>query len=422
MVAVVLSSGGAKGAYQLGVWKALRRLKIKYQIVTGSSVGTLNGALMVQKDYHRAKLMWSNIDFNSIFKEEINSDFSTYKGKLKIFKMYLANIFLKGGMDVSKLEDTISKYINYEKFYNSKINFALVTVNLSTFKPIILEKKDIPKESLKDYLMASATCFPAFKIKNIDEDLFIDGAYYDSLPINQAIKMGATSIIAVDLNFIGIKKKVVNPKIPITYIRPRSRLDSFLYFHKDFTRRSIKLGFNDTMKTFKKLEGNKYTFKLKHLEKNYKRNFKKYKENIINMTNYRINKKIISEILNKTIFSNIMDNNELKNKQSFNKTIEYLGEVFKIDETEIYNIKTYNTLLINKLNSYEEVNLNLIEQKFKNKEINKLISRAYIIKYLYSKLKLIEDKKIKKELCNYALFLDKEILGAMYLYTIINRK
>ncbi len=422
MIAVVLSSGGAKGAYQLGVWKALRRLKIKYQIVTGSSVGTLNGALMVQNDYHKAKLMWSNIDFNSIFKEEINSDFLTYKGKLKIFKMYLANIFLKGGMDVSKLEDTISKYINYEKFYNSKINFALVTVNLSTFKPIILEKKDIPKENLKDYLMASATCFPAFKIKNIDEDLFIDGAYYDSLPINQAIKMGATSIIAVDLNFIGIKKKVTNPKIPITYIRPRSRLDSFLYFHKDFTKRSIKLGFNDTMKIFKKLEGNKYTFKLNHLERNYKKNFKKYKKNIINMTNYRTNKKIISKILNKTIFSNIMDNNELKNKQSFNKTVEYLGEVFKIDETEIYNIKTYNKLLINKLNSYEEINLNLIEQKFKNKEINKLISRAYIIKYLYSKLKLIEDKKTKKELCNYALFLDKEILGAMYLYTIINRK
>ena len=35
--AVVLSGGGSKGSYQLGVWKALRDLHIKYDIVTGTS-------------------------------------------------------------------------------------------------------------------------------------------------------------------------------------------------------------------------------------------------------------------------------------------------------------------------------------------------------------------------------------------------
>ena len=41
--AIVLSGGGSKGSYQIGVWKALRKLKIDYQIVTGTSVGALNG-------------------------------------------------------------------------------------------------------------------------------------------------------------------------------------------------------------------------------------------------------------------------------------------------------------------------------------------------------------------------------------------
>ncbi len=51
--AIVLSGGGAKGAYQMGVWKAIKKLGISYDIVTGTSVGALNAALMVQKDFLR---------------------------------------------------------------------------------------------------------------------------------------------------------------------------------------------------------------------------------------------------------------------------------------------------------------------------------------------------------------------------------
>ena len=49
--AVVLAGGGSRGAYQIGVWKALRELGIEYQLVTGTSVGALNGVLMVQGDF-----------------------------------------------------------------------------------------------------------------------------------------------------------------------------------------------------------------------------------------------------------------------------------------------------------------------------------------------------------------------------------
>ena len=37
--AIVLSGGGSKGAYQIGVWKALKKMHIDYDIVTGTSVG-----------------------------------------------------------------------------------------------------------------------------------------------------------------------------------------------------------------------------------------------------------------------------------------------------------------------------------------------------------------------------------------------
>ena len=38
-LALVLAGGGSRGAYQIGVWQALREMGIEYQIVTGTSVG-----------------------------------------------------------------------------------------------------------------------------------------------------------------------------------------------------------------------------------------------------------------------------------------------------------------------------------------------------------------------------------------------
>ena len=49
--AIDLAGGGAKGSYHFGFWKAIRELEIDFQIVTGSSVGALNGAMMASGLY-----------------------------------------------------------------------------------------------------------------------------------------------------------------------------------------------------------------------------------------------------------------------------------------------------------------------------------------------------------------------------------
>ncbi len=43
---LVLAGGGAKGIYQLGAWKAMRELGIKFSAVAGVSIGSINGALI----------------------------------------------------------------------------------------------------------------------------------------------------------------------------------------------------------------------------------------------------------------------------------------------------------------------------------------------------------------------------------------
>ena len=46
-----------------------------------------------------------------------------------------------------------------EKFWQSPVDFALVTVEYPILKPLELHKQDIPKGKLREYLLASAACF-----------------------------------------------------------------------------------------------------------------------------------------------------------------------------------------------------------------------------------------------------------------------
>ena len=50
---LVLAGGGTKGAYEVGVWKALKEMNINITAVVGASIGALNGALFLQDLFHK---------------------------------------------------------------------------------------------------------------------------------------------------------------------------------------------------------------------------------------------------------------------------------------------------------------------------------------------------------------------------------
>src|SRR5699024_11181441 len=58
---LVLAGGGARGSYQVGVWRALDELGWTAGAVTGTSVGCLNGAMYVLGQYETARDMWLTI-------------------------------------------------------------------------------------------------------------------------------------------------------------------------------------------------------------------------------------------------------------------------------------------------------------------------------------------------------------------------
>lgn len=418
--AIVLSGGGGKGGYQIGVWKALRKLHIKYDIVTGTSVGALNGAYMVQKEYIKALIVWKHMGFNTVYNTGVEKDTKIIKGKKEVVTMYAKGIVLDGGMDIANLENLIDKSLSEKKFRKSSVDYGLITFNLTKLKALSIAKKEIPEGKLKDYLLASSTCYPVFKKKEIEKVSYIDGGMYDNLPINLALELGAEEVIAVDLKAVGIKQKVKPTKAKITIISPRNKIGSFLVFDELESNRAIRLGYNDAMKTFGKLDGDKFTFKKDHLYKNYKKHGKMFIGTVHSIFHFTRNKSLMDKIVTISAFNKIFKKGtEEEMLEIMDKTMEYLGKVFDMNEENIYNVAMYNRVLIDKMNQEKLNDESDIDKLVKLGTVKKLLNTAAVIKYIYIKMgKAEESRDYKKELSSLALVFSKEFLGALYLYTI----
>mgnify|MGYP004482230145 CR=1 FL=1 len=65
--AFVLSGGGSRGAYEIGVWKALKELGVEIDMVFGTSVGAINGAMVAQDEPELAEKLWKQMQTSMIF-------------------------------------------------------------------------------------------------------------------------------------------------------------------------------------------------------------------------------------------------------------------------------------------------------------------------------------------------------------------
>lgn len=270
MYGLVLEGGGAKGAFQIGAWKALKELGIEIQGISGTSVGALNGAIIAQDEFEKCYDIWYNMSPSKV----INIDERIYEKLLKFditpdnlgyIIGHLKIILNERGLDVTPLRNLLKKYINEDIIRNSKKDLGIVTISISDLRPLEVFIENIPNGQLIDYLMASAY-FPAFRMKKLHGKLYLDGGLYDNLPIRLLLSKGYKDLIAIRLYGIGITRKVRERGFNITYVTPSDDLGMTLDFTTERARRNLELGYFDTMRTFKKLKGNKYYIESKEDE------------------------------------------------------------------------------------------------------------------------------------------------------------
>ncbi|MCI9585169.1 MAG: patatin-like phospholipase family protein [Bacilli bacterium] len=406
---LVLSGGGSKGAYEIGVYKALKKLGKKPNIITGTSVGALNGVLLVQNDYYSAVKLWRSISFSRVY-DENSFPVCDNPALTSIYKLYVKAFITEGGMDVSKLRLLFDKYYNPRKFFASNIDYGLVTYNLSKNEPLFMTKKDLSADTVKDYVMASASCYPAFKPQKIGDDLYIDGGYYDNLPINLAVSLGAEEIIAVDLRAVGFKRPT-KVDVPVTMISPRNKIVSFLVFDKEKSREALRYGYNDAMKVFGKLDGNLFTFKKNNLVSNYNKYGSLFEDKVYSILD-GTPEGILSKIVSTSLFKSI-----IKDKVSykhFNRLVEKAGECFNFPSDIIYNIRTYNKGLLTELSKTISISPEIVAEKVKTGDFKGLVELRQVVRLFYE---AICNDKIRDVLLFLPVFAD-EFLVALYLYIL----
>lgn len=400
--ALVFSGGGGRGAYQVGVWKAIKKLRIKIDIVTGTSVGSLNAALFVQNDFNKAIHVWENIDYSLVFSNKEQQLIDENANDFTTIKLYLKNT-LKGGVNISGLESLIKGALSVKSFRNSRIDYAFMIYDLSANEPFVLNKENMDYDLLADYLIASCSVYPVFSFKKIKDHKYVDGGYYDNLPINPAIDLGATNIIAIDLSTIGFIDK---PKkdIDVLKISPVNDIGNFLQFEKEKSILAIKYGYYDAMKAFGKMFGHKYTFHSFSFKLNKRFNEKKFYKNL-----EKFNKKTNS--LAHDILVSFKKKSIKKREDAFVNGLEHLLKAFEFEE-----YTPYNSLILNwkfKKIVRKTINLNdyTFDKKFDDKK--KVTQSKALIKYFY--VALLQNRDIT----NISTIFLNEYLAAVYLYTIV---
>ena len=262
---LVLAGGGTRGAYQVGVWKALQELGINVKAIVGASIGALNGALFLQNDFSKILNMYENVKLKDIMKVNgIKSDKNIF-GVSNIFNL-TANYTKQKGIDNTPLRKLIKQYIDMDKLYDSNIDFGLVTYSVKNKNPLQKFKNEIPKEKMEDYLLASAA-FPIFKPQVIDGEEYFDGGLYDNAPSNMLIEKGYKNIIIADIAGVGFSRKTKNRDIYVKVISPSEDLGGIFEFNRKRIVTNIKLGYLDTMRSFNKLQGHIYYFKSSEFSK-----------------------------------------------------------------------------------------------------------------------------------------------------------
>lgn len=174
VTALVLSGGGMFGAYQAGVWAALHDT-IQLDMVVGASIGSLNGWLIA----------------GGCSGEALEQNWLTLESGAQLAWRYPKR-FSDGIIDPALPEGWMRKI---HRSCSPRIRYALVATEMRTMKRVRFEWP-----GLSWHHLAASCAVPLFlRQQKIDGVMYGDGGLADPLPLMDAIEMGATRIVSVNV-------------------------------------------------------------------------------------------------------------------------------------------------------------------------------------------------------------------------------
>lgn len=260
---LVLEGGGAKGAYQIGAWKALREAGVKIKGVAGTSVGALNGALICMGDLQKAENLWRNISYSKVMDVDDQRMAHLFARDMEpemrreVLRDTL-HVLVEGGTDITPLRQLIAENVDEEQIRKSSMDFFSCTYSVTDHRELDVDMKQVPEGQMQDMLLASSY-LPVFKNVKLHGKTYMDGGLTNVLPVNTLLERGYEDVILLRIFGVGREKRIEIPDhVRIYEIAPRVPLGSVLQFDREKSRRNMRTGYYDAMRLVYGLEGKIY--------------------------------------------------------------------------------------------------------------------------------------------------------------------
>lgn len=180
---LVLSGGGAKGAFQVGVEQVLRQeAGFQWDRIFGVSVGALNGTLLAQQRYDRLFEVWQTIREEDVYR----------KVGWPVIAWRLAVQRKRGIYDGSPLRETIERYAAGHPF-RIPLHVGRVSLVSGLYE---LVSSDSPE--ILDAVWQSATMPVIWE--PIGPRALVDGGLRNQTPLGDALDFGPTELVVVTCN------------------------------------------------------------------------------------------------------------------------------------------------------------------------------------------------------------------------------
>ena len=262
---IVLEGGGARGAYQIGAWKALQEAGIAIGGISGASVGALNGALMCMDDLDKACHIWENLTYSKVMNvsDALIEKFRSKDLEIQDFQELgsaVRKVLKDGGLDVTPLKDLIEGTVDEERIRASERELFVITYSLTDWKKVVINIKELSDGEMSDALLASAY-FPAFKREKLGGKRYMDGGSADNVPIEPLLERGYKNLIVIRIYGLGRDSErflEIPEDVAVYHIAPRQDLGGILEFSGKKARKLMTLGYYDAMRSLYGLEGRSY--------------------------------------------------------------------------------------------------------------------------------------------------------------------